>query len=108
MQQRLEHRVDAAAHGPRERGNVNSFDESVDDLQLDASPLAQLLRHDDDAGEQIAGPHIGRLQLGGEGEELGDRDAAADQRRFELAPGRDKLVEFAFNIEAEQHDTQLF
>jgi hypothetical protein len=107
-EQRLEHRADAGFHRPRQGGDIDPLDETVDDLNSDTRPFVQLLRCHDHAHQEISGAHIRLLQLGSEGEELGDGHAAADQRSGQLPPDCNEFVKLAFDIEAEKDNAQLF
>lgn len=85
-EQRLEHRADAGFHGPRQGGDIDPLDETVDDLNFDSHSFVQLPRCHDHAHQEISGAHIRLLQLGSEGEELGDGHPPADQRSGQLPP----------------------
>ena len=64
------------AHWPRQLADVDAFDEAFHDLEPHRAAIAEMLRRQGDAGQNVASAGIARLHPAGGGVEFGNRDGA--------------------------------
>jgi len=96
----------AAAYRRRDRLQIHTLDETIDDAQFDPCALFEFLREDDYPHQRIAGAHINLLKLVGKLKQVSDADALADQWRGNLFPRRGEFGKLARDRKTKQRETE--